>query len=77
MINIIKKITNKIARRLSTKKSSYSRDLTREETDELKKHNLNGCVILTYTPKNLSNYFIWGKWKHIELISDFPIFMNF
>ncbi len=46
----------------------FSRKLSPEEMDFFRMENLRGCILLTYTPYQLSNWGIKGEYTHCELI---------
>ncbi len=46
----------------------YERELSVEELHFFRMENLRGCVLLTHTPYQLSNWGIKGKYSHCEII---------
>ena len=47
----------------------WHRELEVNELELFRQFNFRGMLLVTYTPWSLSNLFIFGKYKHVEMIT--------
>jgi len=64
---MFRKIKSLLSRLISKVSCKYEREIKEDIYETLFKKDLEGCIILTHTPWQLSNLFILGKYKHSEI----------
>ena len=69
-VKMLTKILAFVAKIVAKIQINYTRKIEVKEYETLSLCDLRGCIILTYTPWALGNLFIWGKYKHVEIIVD-------